>query len=143
MELKQSAGDTSPEIPELVEPNVNDSEQDDYGGYAEAAYESINLVLDRIDGIEAKFSTLITVLGNNVGLQTGSQEDLDDMIVIIQGQNNIIEALVSHDGLSEESRENLGVVLSEIEDFADIQEARKRIAERRKQREALSVKGAE
>lgn len=121
------------DIPDDLETKVNDAL-----GYAQATYETMSTMLDKFTALEAKFGTLITVLGNNVGIQQGSQEDLDDMVTIINGQNNIIQALVSHEGLSDISRENLGVVLSEIEDFTAIEDAKQRIAERRKQREVLS-----
>lgn len=124
-------------MPNMGEQGSGEASIQDAVQYAEGAFQAISEVIKRVAKLEEKLSILIEVLQRDSDLGAEGQGDLRDMSAIIRGQDNIIRALVSSDGLSRSSRENLGEVLSGLPDFAAIESAKARIAERVKQREKL------
>ena len=130
------ADDTTP-TSVTTQSELPDANPSDVANYVQAIYEVTSTLLDRVDLLETKLSTLISVLSNNASIQGGNSEDVNDMGIIIQGQSNIIQALITSDGLSDQSRKNLGGVLQRLEDYTDIEAAKSRIAHRRQQRDLL------
>lgn len=95
-------------------------------------------VLDAVRILEGKFTALIDVLGHNVGLKSGSEDDLIDMTTIINCQNQIIQALLTHDALDDEARGILGETMAGLGEWERIEEAKERIQHRHLQRSALT-----
>lgn len=112
-------------------------------GFAQATYDAIAPLLDRVALIETKISTLISVLGDSAGgFSSTDDNEYRDMAIIIDSQAKIIQAMVSESSeLSDEARMQLASILSRLPEFSAIESAKARVDERRQQRKLLTEAG--
>lgn len=101
---------------------------------ANVTSDNLSQLTSSVDQLSSRFDILIRFMMENTGLHSGDEDDLKDMRFIIKAQNNIIQALVSDDGLSEDSRNVIRNILSSSDDFNTIEDCQERIARRSKER---------
>lgn len=129
----------SDELPSQDQMNTENSEQHATIGDIDDLANQIDGVMSAINHLSSQFSALLNLTRTNTVLNSVSEEDVADMGTILSTQRAIIQTMLTSDSFDVNVRKSIGAELMAMPEWADMDQARKNLQQRQKQRQLIAT----
>lgn len=131
--------DNLDELPSQDQMNTENNEQyatiDDIADLSD----QIEGVMNAVNHLSSQFSALLNLTRTNTVLNSVSEEDVADMGTILSTQRIIIQTMLTSDSFDVNVRKSIGAELMALPEWADMDQARRNLQQRQKQRQLIAT----